>query len=70
MSDYLTPEQVATLFPRFNADWWRRELRAGRCEGFLNGRKWLTTEEHARARIEQGSNTVRKRRRRAHPDTG
>ena len=68
MSDkWLTPEQVAAdpRLPRFNADWVRKQLRAGRLRGSLVGNRWLVPEDAVDELLEAGSNDTRRRRRRA-----
>lgn len=71
MSDtkWLTPEQVAAdpRLPRFNADWVRKQLRAGRLRGSLVGNRWLVPEDAIDDLLSAGSNDTRKRRRRASP---
>ena len=67
MSRRLTPEQVAEdpRLPRGNADWVRKQLRAGRLRGSqINGR-WYVEEGAIDEMFEAASNDTRRRRKRA-----
>lgn len=68
MTDYMTPEQVADMLPRFNRDSVYKALKTGALEGFQPtgpGGPWLIKPEAVDAWITAGSNSVRRRRRRA-----
>jgi hypothetical protein len=65
MTEYLTPEQAADRLPQFKADWFRAQLRTGRLVGSKVGGRWVTTQEALDALVESGSNSTRRRRRRA-----
>ena len=69
--NWLTPEQVAEMLPRGNADWVRRQLRAGRLIGFKVSGAWFVEPSAVREMVAAGSNSTvrpsssRRRRRRA-----
>lgn len=65
MTAYLTPEQATALLPFGNADWIRKELRAGRLRGSKIGGRWMVDESAITEMVEAGSNVPRRRRRRA-----
>lgn len=69
MSDtrWLTPEQVAAdpRLPRFNADWVRRQLRAGRLRGSLVGNRWLVPEGAVDELLEAQTNQPRGKKKRS-----
>lgn len=65
MTGYLTPEQAAELLPFGNADWVRMQLRAGRLRGSKVGGRWLVEESAVAEMVEAGTNSTRRRRRRA-----
>ena len=62
---YLTPEEAAGRLPVGNADWIRMQLRAGRLRGSKIGGRWLVEEAAIQEMVEAGSNSTRRRRRRA-----
>lgn len=62
---WLTPEQVAARLPRGNADWVRIQLRKGALRGSKVGGAWFVEESALTEMIEAGSNSTRRRRRRA-----
>lgn len=64
---WLTPEQVATdpRLPRFNADWVRRQLRAGRLRGSLVGNRWLVPADAIDELLEAQTNQPRGKKRRS-----
>lgn len=64
---WLTPEQVASdpRIPHFNADWVRKQLRAGRLRGSNVGNRWLIPEGALDELLASNSNDTRRRKRRA-----
>lgn len=64
-TEYLTPEQAAELLPFGNADWIRMQLRAGRLRGFKVSGRWVLDPAAIAEMVEAGSNSTRRRRRRA-----
>lgn len=68
---WLTPEQVAQdpRLPRFNADWVRKQLRAGKLRGSLTGNRWLVPEDAIDELLEAHTNQPRGKKRRAVRDT-
>jgi len=65
MTEYLTPEQAAERLPRFKAEWFRIQLRRGNLKGSKVGGRWMTTQEALDELVQSGSNSTRRRRRRA-----
>lgn len=63
---WLTPEQVAAdpRLPRGNADWVRKQLRAGKLRGSLVDGRWYVREDAIDEMFETATNDTRKRRRR------
>lgn len=64
---WLTPEQVAAdpRLPRGNADWVRKQLRAGRLRGSLIDGRWYVPEDSIEEMLQSGTNDTRRRRKRA-----
>lgn len=67
MTTYITPEQAAAdpRLPVGNADWYRIQLRAGKLRGSKVGGRWVIDEDAIEEMVEAGSNTPRRRRKRA-----
>lgn len=72
MSDYLSPEQAAEEVPRFKAEWFREQLRAGKLRGSKVGGRWVIERSAIDEMVQAGSNVQdrteaakRRRRRRA-----
>lgn len=69
--EWLTPDQVADLLPRGNADWVRQQLRTGRLRGSKLGGAWFVEPAAVREMLDAASNstarttTSRRRRQRA-----
>ena len=61
----LSPEQAAQVFPHFDAEWFRVQLRKGNLRGAKVGGRWFTSREALDEMVEAGSNSTRRRRRRA-----
>jgi hypothetical protein len=63
---WLTPEQVAAdpRLPRGNADWVRKQLRAGRLRGSLIDGRWYVAESAIDEMFTSADNDPRKRKRR------
>jgi hypothetical protein len=65
-TNYLTPEDAANLLPFGNADWIRRQLRAGNLRGSKVSGRWLVEAAAIDDMVKAGTNsTTRRRRRRA-----
>lgn len=69
---YLSPKQAAEMLPAFQADWFYRQLRAGKIRGSKVGGRWFIEESAVVEMIEAASNdparseaSTRRRRRRA-----
>lgn len=62
---WLTPEQAAEHLPIGNADWFREQLRKGVLRGSKVGGRWLVDEAAIDEMVQDGSNSTRRRRRRA-----
>lgn len=62
---WLTPEKAAEKLPVGNADWFRQQLRNGALRGSKVGGRWLVSEAAIDEMVEAGSNTTRRRRKRA-----
>ena len=60
----LTPEQAADLLPVGNADWIRRQLRAGVLRGSKLGGRWLVDEADVLDMVDAKANIEPRRRRR------
>lgn len=63
MTTYLTPEQLAAIFPRRVA-WIREQLRSGALEGSCVNGRWLTTEQALSDFLASNSNKVKPRAKR------
>lgn len=65
MSDWITPQRAAELYPMLgNADWFRKQLRLGVLRGSKPGKGWVTTTAAVEDFVEGHSNTTARRRRR------
>jgi hypothetical protein len=64
-SSYITPEQAAALTPFGNADWYREQMRLGKLWATKVGGRWFTTIEAIDTMAQAGSNSTRRRRKRA-----
>jgi hypothetical protein len=64
MTNYLTPDEATEKLPRFNADWFRQQLRKGALRGSKVGGRWLIDESAIDEMVEAGSNSTRRRRQR------
>lgn len=64
---WLTPEQVAEdpRLPRGNADWVRKQLRAGQLRGSLLDGRWYIEESAIDEMFAAKTNDTRRRRKRA-----
>lgn len=62
---WLTPEEAAKRLPVGNADWFREQLRRGNLRGSKVGGRWLVSEAAIDEMVEAGSNSTRRRRKRA-----
>lgn len=65
MTVYLSPEQAHEILPHFKPDWFRAQLRRGTLRGSKVGGRWMITREALDDLVEAGSNSTRRRRRRA-----
>jgi hypothetical protein len=72
MSTQLTLEEAEKRAPYFSADWYRRQLRAGKIRGSKVGGRWFVEESAIEELFANGSNrperteaSTRRRRRRA-----
>ncbi len=64
MTDWITPEQATEHLPRFNAAWYRDQLRKGKLRGSQVNGRWFTKTEFIDEMVEAGTNSTRRRRRR------